>query len=222
MNPVQSAKMLYHFARLVRDPSRLGEVFEIAETLVDTNAMAPIVDAFRATPEGARALRERPRIGRVDMKALRALPEGTLGRAFAAHLDRNGLDPNALPMLEHTPDDGMYAHAHLYETHDVWHAVTGFGADVAGELGLQAFYLAQMPAKLGTVLLSLGLLNTFLYAFDERDARMREITRGWLLGRRAKTFLGMDWKALWTTPLSEVRARLNVDVDGIDATVTQN
>ena len=40
--------------------------------------------------------------------------------------------------------------------------------------------------------------------------------------RRAKTFLGRDWKALWTTPLSEVRAQLNVDVDGIDAAVTQN
>jgi ubiquinone biosynthesis protein Coq4 len=34
-----------------------------------------------------------------------------------------------------------------YETHDIWHVVTGFHTDVAGELGLQAFYLAQFPGR---------------------------------------------------------------------------
>jgi ubiquinone biosynthesis protein Coq4 len=33
-----------------------------------------------------------------------------------------------------------YVLSHLYEMHDLWHAVIGFETDVAGELALQAFY----------------------------------------------------------------------------------
>ena len=34
----------------------------------------------------------------------------------------------------------------LHETHDIIHVLTGFGTDLVGEMGLQAFALAQNRA----------------------------------------------------------------------------
>jgi ubiquinone biosynthesis protein Coq4 len=217
--PLQLARAAIGFARVVREPDRLGEVFEFIDNLMIPQVTGPAIEAFRATEEGSRALRDRPRIGPVSLNELGALPEGTLGRAFADHLRSNGLDPSALPTREASSDE-QYVSAHLYETHDVWHAVTGFGADRAGELGLQGFYLAQFPSRIAAGILTMGFVNTLLFEFDDRTARMDAITRGWVLGRRARSLLGVDWKALWAEPLADVRARYGVDVEVADGVLS--
>ena len=60
--------------------------------------------------------------------------------------------------------------------------MTGYKTDVAGELGLQAFYAAQAPGGLPWMLLAMGFLNTALYAMNEREARFEAIARGWEMG----------------------------------------
>jgi ubiquinone biosynthesis protein Coq4 len=218
-NPLHLMRAAVGFARVVRDPDRLGEVFEFIDNIVMSERVArPVIDAFRETEDGARALAERPRTGRIDLDALARLPEGTLGHAFAAHMRALGLDPAALPSRE-ARDDLEYVSAHLYETHDIWHVVTGFGADRAGELGLQAFYLAQFPSRVAVGILTMGLANTLLFEFDDAGRRMDAVVRGWSMGRRARRILGVDWKALWPLPLDEVRARYAVDVATADALV---
>ncbi len=207
-NPLTLVKTAVHAVTLIRDPSRLGDVIDIADNLASPALMQGIVDAISRDPDGARALRERPRVI-LDMARLKALPEGSLGRAFHDHMVANGLDPAALPTRP-AQDAGQYVRAHLFETHDLWHVVTGFDTDVAGELGLQAFYLAQLPTRLAPLLLAGGLVNTLVYAFDQRTPRMDSISRGWELGRRARPFFGVRWNDLLATPLAEVRARLGI------------
>jgi ubiquinone biosynthesis protein COQ4 len=115
-------------------------------------------------------------------------------------------------------DELDFVRAHLYETHDVWHVVTGFATDVPGELGLQAFYFAQLPGKLPTAILAAAFVNTLIKHFEEREPRMQEIVRGYLLGRQARPLFGVRWDALWSAPLAEVRAQLQLDraaVDGV-------
>jgi ubiquinone biosynthesis protein COQ4 len=200
------------FVTLVRDTSALGKVFELRESLDDPAALDQIVTELSARPEARRALTERPRLGPVDVDALLRLPEGTLGHAFASHLRGAGLDPAAIPALpSRTPQE--FIPAHLYETHDVWHAVTGFDPDVAGELGLQAFYLAQLAGPLPLAILAAGLLNTLLFRADDSDRRMEEIVRGFRLGKAAKPLFGMRWAELWSTPLAEVRRSLGLPED---------
>ena len=214
-NPLTIVRAARAYLSIVRDPSRLTEVFTLADSLVQPDVLRSMAEAFRQDPTGAQALRDRPRLGTVRLAELRLLPEGTLGRAFAEHMIRNGLSVDALPLLS-SPDETSFVRAHLYETHDIWHVVTGFGADVADELGLQAFYLAQFPARLAIVILSAGMFHTLFFAFEERDARMQAITRGWLLGHRARKLFGVRWGELWATKLSEVRERLSVDLDAVD------
>jgi ubiquinone biosynthesis protein COQ4 len=165
-------------------------------------------DHFRGDPVGAAALRDKPRI-HVDLDELAKLPEGSLGRTFADHMRANGLDPKSLPTLA-ASDELEFIRAHLYETHDVWHAVTGFRTDVAGELGLQAFYAAQAPGGLPWMLMAMGFLNTALYAMADRERRLDAISRGWEMGRAAKPLFGVRWDQLWSAPIEEVRRSLGV------------
>jgi ubiquinone biosynthesis protein COQ4 len=207
-NPFTLVKTAVRAAMLIRNPSRLGDVIDIADNLSSPAMVQAFVDEVSRDPQGARALRERPRVS-LDLEQLGKLPEGSLGRAFADHMIANGLDPAALPTRP-ARDAGHFVLAHLFETHDLWHVVTGFDTDVAGELGLQAFYLAQVPSHLAPLLLAGGLVNTLVYAYDQRTVRMDSISRGWELGRRARPLFGLRWNDLLALPLAEVRERLGI------------
>lgn len=213
MNPitklVASWKILRAGVRLTRDPSKLNEVFDIADTLFHNQR--PMVEEMvldvRKHEQGRSALADMPRVGDVRIERLRAMPEGSLGRAFGDFLHSRNLDPAALPVRP-ANDEAEWLNAHLYETHDLWHVVTGFETDVAGELGLQAFYAAQLTGKLPTVLLTIGLLNTFLYAHDDRGRRFDAIVRGWQLGKQMRPLVGYRWAEAMERPLADVQADL--------------
>jgi ubiquinone biosynthesis protein Coq4 len=207
-NPMHMVKLVVRMTRLVRRPDRLDDVVAVADQIRTREGSEKLVAWIGRDPTGAVALAERPRL-RIDMPALAALPPGTLGRTFHDHMVDNGLDPTALPQRP-AWDAIAYASAHLFETHDVWHVVTGFDTDVPGEVGLQAFYLAQVPTRLPPLLLAAAFLNAVFYELDEVGARMDAIVRGWRLGRSARPLFGVRWAEMWDRPLAEVRAGLGI------------
>jgi ubiquinone biosynthesis protein COQ4 len=209
-NRLMTARAVWSFVDLVRHPEHLDRVFEIADSMRDQkrDVMQKMCDHFAMDPRGATALREKHRLA-IVMSELRALPPGTLGRTYADHMQRNGLDPAAIPTL---PADGEleFMRAHLYETHDIWHAVTGFETDVAGELGLQAFYAAQSPGGLPLMLIAMGFLNSALFAMGDRERRFQAVVDGWQMGKRGEPLFGVRWDELWAQPIDEVRGALGV------------
>lgn len=216
--PVQTFRALRAIARLVKNPARLEEVFRIVDAIESPELARQFERDFADDPKMQQALRDRPRIGAIEIAELEAMPEGSLGRAFAGFLTGNGLDPEDLEVNE-VKSAFDYIRAHLRETHDVWHVATGFDSDVAGELGLQAFYYAQFKAPLSVMLLTVGFLNTFFYEMDDRDRRMRQIVRGYLMGKRASSLVGYRWAEHWDKPLAEVRRELGLDPQRIDETI---
>ena len=212
MNPIKTVRILTSFWRLSQDPNRLDEVFAIA----DSGSNLAIMDEMKAfvcrDPQGKRAFDTGVRVGTIDLAALRTLPAGTLGRVFAEHLIDNNLDPASIPVPSFPAGDVRYVKTHLRETHDLWHMATGFNTDVAGEIGLQAFYLAQLPSRLSAVLISMAFLHLATKNIGARDAIMTEVMRGWALGKRAKPFFGFAWAEHWATPLAEVRKLLGVEL----------
>jgi ubiquinone biosynthesis protein Coq4 len=214
----KNAKAVVAAVRLIRDPNELDRVFEIAEGLASTTLLDKVIAEISENPELVSAFQVRKRVGVVDLQALAAYPEATLARAYAEHMLKNKLDPSALPSLpSSTPRE--FLQAHLYETHDIWHVATGFDTDVAGELGLQAFYWAQLPVRLAPALLGGGIFNTMFFAWGDRDRRMRAIVRGWLLGRRARALFGVDWAAHWSSPLTDVRKMLRIEIDDVEGAI---
>lgn len=217
-NPLQALRALrafYSFARLAKDPNRLDEVFEVSDALATPELMQPIVDEIKKTPSVARAFVDGHRIA-IDLKSLAAMPEGSFGRAYADHMIAANLDPGAIPTLPAETEIG-YFRAHLYETHDIWHVATGFGTDWKGELGLQAFYLAQIPGSLPAILLAVGFVRVALFEMTGTKAFVDGVVHGWKMGRVARPFFGVRWDELFPLPVAEVRAYLGIEERDVQA-----
>ncbi len=215
-NPAAYAVTAWRLVRALRDPEKLQDVLGLAPVVAPPLAMRRLVERLMRHDTATRAFAERPRLGPLHLSTLRALPENTLGRTFVDHLEANRLDIHALPYLEARTDE-EYVRAHLLESHDVWHVLTGFSTDVPGELGLQSFSLAQLGSPFALAVLVGGLTNTLLYAFSQREARMRAIVRGWLLGQRARLLFGAPWRQMWDAPMTQVRQRYGLDLAQVDA-----
>jgi ubiquinone biosynthesis protein Coq4 len=139
-------------------------------------------------------------------------PEGSLGRELGAFLKRNKITPESFPReINNSLEERLKAH--LYEFHDAWHVVTGFGADDEGELALQAFSLGQDHEDLFALsILSSGIAGILLRRPWRVPSLMRLIKEGYQLGRRAKQFVGQPWIDWLGRPLDDVRRELGVSV----------
>ena len=168
-----------------------------------------VADELAASPETRAALRERRRLGPFDLRTLGALPKGTLGRAFAEHCAARGIDPNLVSIPADSESD--FVMAHLFETHDIWHVMTGWGNDEIGEVGLGGFYLAQLALPLIALMLALVLINTVTVRPRSLRARMNALVAGYRSGLAARPLWGRPWDALWARPLEELRAELGLD-----------
>jgi ubiquinone biosynthesis protein Coq4 len=172
-----------------------------------------VVEALRRDPRTATALQRRRPCEPIDLDALGRLPEGTLGRVFAEHCRARALNPNLVYIAPGTEVDWMLHH--LYLTHDIWHVVSGWGNDELGEYGLGSFYAAQLaaPTFIG-FLFSLAALSTVLRRRSYRDF-MEAIVAGYESGKRAEPLFGVEWPALWETPLADVRARFGIAAQSV-------
>lgn len=195
---------------LLLDPSRADSTPDIEDGLIRLKATQKAVDFVMAKPGVAEIVAERYLAPPPDLKALAQYPPGSLGYEFTAYLKETGFDPNyyrALPIKDET----SYILTRLRQTHDLWHLVTGFGSDVNGELGLQAFCLAQVRLPLPIILLAGGLLKTLVTAPDEMEDLLDRIAVGYRLGSKTKPMLAQRWEENWDKPLAQWREELGLD-----------
>jgi ubiquinone biosynthesis protein Coq4 len=181
---------------------------KLGQATSDVSTINKIIEFLCAHPQGKRAFEQRPRLGHVDLQVLHKLPENTLGYAYANHMIKNNLLP-----LENNFGDSNYQFlaAHLAETHDLWHIVTGCDTNITGEIKLQAFYVAQLYAsRFWLALLVKNLLKAVVFDIEVSSKYMDALTEGWLMAKQAKPLFGISWNTLWETPLEDVRNSLNI------------
>ena len=192
---------------LSRDSNDTPQVFLLGMAL-NASRLPELLARMAMDPEGAGLLESRPGIdsSSVDFDALRALPDGTLGREYVRFLDDNGLDPDLFQAPPGLPPLPSYVVQRVRQSHDLWHVLTGFETDVPGEIGLQAFTYAQMRLPLSFALVVLGLVR-----WGWRYPRMVGLIRqGRRLGRRARYFPTIRWEDRWDQPLGQVRSELGL------------
>ena len=153
---------------LVADPDDLPQVFTIIESL-SGSTLARMARRFERTESGRRLFASRPDIVTLleDRESLRRLPEGSLGRAYLAFVESEGITPEGIRaagaqgMTDRAiPAPYDYLHARLRDTHDLWHAAIGYKGDVLGETALLAFILAQTRNPGIALIVAIGLLKT--------------------------------------------------------------
>jgi ubiquinone biosynthesis protein COQ4 len=198
---------------LLKNPDDLPQVFTLIESMSGT-APHRLYLGLKRREAGARLLREQPDILPIlkDRDQLRAMPEGSLGRAYLDFVESEGLSPEGIldaSLVGAAPSERSesfeYIHRRLRDTHDLWHAATGYKGDVLGELALLAFTCAQNWNTAIAMIVLAGLAKGL-----GRD-NVGLILDGFRRGLRAEWFPAQDWEALLPLPVSEVRHRLKVD-----------
>lgn len=198
------------FISIIKDPGQTESVFDIVEGMRNTEASKLAVEYVKSQPEVAQIVEERYLSPTPNLDELMQLPQGSLGYEYAAALKAAGFDPDFYRKIEVT-DDLSYIMLRVRQSHDIWHTITGFSTDVPGELGLQAFSLAQTHLPLPIILIAGGLLKSLLKSPSELEKLLDRIAVGYRMGRKAKPFLGQKWEENWEKPVSEWRAELGVE-----------
>ncbi|MCU0534614.1 MAG: Coq4 family protein [Hydrococcus sp. Prado102] len=200
---------LESFLNIVKAPDGdFDAIARLSSTLNDASSLKIIVEFLSRHPQGKQAFLERPRLGNVDLQQLHQLPQDTLGYVYADNMLKNGLTPLQANSIN---NDYEYLSAHITETHDLWHIVTGCDTNILGEIQLEAFYVAQLYAsRFWLALLAKNLLKAVVYDIEVAERYMNAITQGWTMAKQAKPLFGIRWNTLWEKPLKDVRSSLNI------------
>lgn len=205
---------------LIADPERTDLVFEIVRAL-SGNSFERAFQRFRATFEGQALLAERPSLLATlsDRAALQALPEGSFGRVYAAFMQAGQLEAAGLVEAEEMagqnfPREQAVDAEHEFfgdrvrDMHDLWHVLTGYGRDEAGEAANLAFTLGQVwNPGVAFIVLAGAVLGPKGITF----AWPRYLFRAWRRGRRAQLLTVARYERLLPLPLEEVRRQLGIE-----------
>jgi ubiquinone biosynthesis protein COQ4 len=199
---------------LAADPDDLPKVFTIIEALSGDHS-ARMERRFSRSEEGRRLLAGRPDLVPLleDREALRRLPAGSLGRAYLDFVESENIsaagikdaDARGRAHADEILPVSAYLHQRMRDTHDLWHAVTGYRGDVLGEAALLGFILAQTHNPGVALIVAIGLFKT-LGAPEGRAL----IVDGFRRGRRAAWLPAQPWETMLALPVEEVRRRLRV------------
>jgi ubiquinone biosynthesis protein COQ4 len=207
-------------ARVVfADPDDLPQVFVIVEAL-SCDTLERVARRLDRSESGRRLRAARPDIAAVlsDRRALARMPEGSLGRAYLAFVEREMISADGIrdagargANVEFPiPQPLDWVHARLRDTHDLWHAVTGYSGDVLGETALLAFTFAQTWNPAIALIIGLGWVKSAALPNGGANAR-RTIVGGFLRGRKAAWLPEQEWEGMLPLPLHEVRRRLGLE-----------
>ena len=202
--------------KLLRNPSDIAQGFVIVDSLAG-RAPLRVLARFRRDPVGRKLLVERPQLLSTlrNRRVLERMPRGSLAHAYLAFVDGGGISTDGLLQAsldgrgaqpsEERESDFMFVRNRIRDSHDLWHAVTGYQADVTGEVALLAFNVAQLRNPGIAVLVIAALARYHELAFS------RVITRAFMHGLRASWLPPAPWESLLPLPVDEVRARLRID-----------
>lgn len=154
------------------------------------------------TAEGERLLALRPTLARVDLEALRALPEGTVGRGYAEFFDPEDVSP--LPPASPPRTAGQFLCRRMRECHDLHHLLTGYATDFVGEHELQAFQFGNV----GTPSSLFALFTSMTKPCGMRRLPyLRRLWRAWRQGRASPPMHLIPWEQHWDSHVRELRSR---------------
>jgi ubiquinone biosynthesis protein COQ4 len=222
-NPADPAKREWLTAfralrRLLADSDDTVQVFRITRAL-NGDTWQRNYRRLIATGEGGRLAYRRVELARRlrDRSWVDSFPDGSVGAAYRAFLDRTGYSADGLIQvsvaLEAYPADIEHPYAWFRrrerDLHDVWHVLTGYQTDEPlGEACLVAFSYAQ-TGGLGWGFIAAGAALKSLRATGN-TAFARAVWEAYRHGRRAAWLHGEDYEAMMGEPLEAARRRIGI------------
>jgi ubiquinone biosynthesis protein Coq4 len=204
---------LYGLFRLARDPDATRYVFMIGDAqdnlAEQERRCGAIRDPFR--DQSLESLWQETYIpSPYRVERLLLLDPATLGGTYARHMKARDLRPDFY--ASESPRHKLhYLRLRIHQTHDIWHILTGFGTDPAGEVGLQGFCFAQFTNGQSAIIVAGAILRSILRRrYGDLERFVEVFCEGFHNGRRAKSWLGVKWELLWQESMEELRRRLDI------------
>ncbi len=202
-------KLILNLLMTMKNPQNTEAALKIGDCLCKMGLLDHEIDLIKQDTRASAYLLQRRLLQPYDVSQLNELPDLSLGKTYAQHMISNNLKPDFYQKLK-IKDDISYMMMRMRETHDLWHVITGFGTDVPGELGLQAFMFAQIRTPLSSILIGGRILVSTFKNPAEVIQIFDQVAKGWTIGRNATAIFGLDWDDHWRRPLSEIRSEFNV------------
>lgn len=217
-------------ARWLSNPVSEGGAKQVPRILMYATGpeMLEEVQRMCTHPTGRRILADRPDLAAflANPSALASMPQGSLGRAFHDAMNVEGGVPGyMLAGLIYSdgffdsyemPDDARYAIERSRWLHDLFHILTGYGTDLAGE-GLQIYfelgYRQSIPFRLAALTpQGLGPLLFLRPHVGQRRWRalLREAHARGAAARQSVPPIYVYWEELLPRPLAQVREELGI------------
>lgn len=173
---------------------------------------------FEKLPEGKRIIEREIDLAPIlrDRERLARLPANTLGGAYYAFTQAEGLNADGLVYAEQAanvrtlqvePARRRFISSG-FQLHDIWHVLGGFGRDAVGEACVLAFSYGQLDI-IGMDIFAkmMAVKEKLYYPKAPVFACLREARD---MGRKAEWLVAQDWDALLDQDLREVRFKLRV------------
>ena len=217
--PVRPFHALKAVFRLVRNKEDTSQVFEAVSAL-SGGVGRRMFRRFVATPYGKRVVETPIRLEEVlsDREALRALPEGSLGRAYLDFMEGENLTAEGLidaaeeagiDFRGETDFEGFRRmYLNLDVCHDLWHVVTGYGRDALGELCNLVYTYEQTKNRGFLLIIFIGAIAQKLE--QPRAKILSSLMEAQRNAKKANWILEYDVEDLLKTPLTEARMQLGL------------
>jgi ubiquinone biosynthesis protein Coq4 len=200
-------RVLRIFIQLVRNPNRTDLIFkgvEIASSDQNQEPLKAVEQKVLSNPD-FKAMYDKGYLpSPPSLDGLANLAPGTFGYALYEHMKNNSLNFDLFPQLD-VKNPINYLSARIYQDHDLWHALLGYGVEVEDELAIQAFGVAQFSSPIGTMIIAGGLLHLLSKNPLRAVEAFKKVNAGYNMGMKAKFLLGVRLHDLFAEPLEEVR-----------------
>lgn len=193
------------------NPRRGDLIAALGEATATPYFIYRLRDAMLRSPTGRRILRERPRITSktLNVERLRQLSENSVGRAYVAWLDREGVGPDTRDSVAYIDDEECaYVMQRYRESHDFLHAVTGLPVIVEGEIAVKGFEFAN------TVLPMTGLaLAAYVKLKQKEKERFWNTYFPWALknGLKSEELINVYWEEILERDVDELREEFGIE-----------
>ncbi|MGB3405007.1 MAG: Coq4 family protein [Microcoleaceae cyanobacterium] len=208
---LQSLMTLKGVISLIKNPNDTISVYDIEDALIYEKPHQVSMDFILSQPGIELMLEQQYLAPEPNVEQLLQCPKESLGYQYADYLNVSGFDPHFYRDLKIT-DHNSYLLMRRRQTHDIWHIITGFGADVASELGLKAFELAQTRSPMSAILVAGGLVRTLFETPEDLGYLLDRLAIGYRMGAKAQPFLAQKWEQHWEKSVEQWRSELNVEV----------
>ncbi|BAZ51062.1 hypothetical protein NIES4103_36850 [Nostoc sp. NIES-4103] len=147
---------------------------------------------------------------KIDLEQLSHYPQGTFGREYADHMQKNHLQPlNISPESEDIAKGNVFALRYIV-THDIFHVLLGFDTSYAGEIGVLAFAAEQNYSNSLKISLWFAKVIYPILAPQQFKAIFANLKKGKELAQKADFLLGYRFEEHWQEPIQTVRKRLGI------------